>query len=144
MCMTLYIATSKPMPTISYNEANPCLNTQDIAENETSLISVFTKPHLKYVGSDQGCGCGFRHALLDENNWLRVQDETEDIIDNDNHQNLVDFIAGNNKGEASIEIFSCWDGDHTELIRHFQAIGINEILNKNFYFKERALYTVQL
>ena len=144
MCFTIYIATNEVMPTILYDESSRTLNTEDITEDEETLKNIFSLPNIKFVGSDQGCGCGFRHALLDGNNWLTVLDEDQTNFDNSNHRNLVDFIVNNNITEKKIEILTCWEGDHNEPLKSFETIQIQDLLKEDFYFKERALYTVRL
>lgn len=140
--MAIYIATDDPLPTIPYDESNPKLNTENPAGNEMELRNVFSKPHIKYVGSNQGCGCGFRHALLDNENWLKVLNEEETGFDNNNHLDLVDLISKNSSSANSVEILSVWEGDHREAIKYRQTINLTEILDSDFYFKERGLYTV--
>ena len=141
--MTIYISTDRPLPTIPYDEKNRKLNTEDITENEMTFKNLFSKPHIKYVGSDQGCGCGFRHALLEYDNWLDVINDEETPFDNLNHINLVDLILKNNPDSKTVEILSVWEGDHNEPIKHRQTITLRDILDRDFYFKERGLYIVQ-
>lgn len=142
--MAIYIATIKEMPTIPYNESNRCFNTQNITKKEQIITNIFSLPFVKYLGSDEGCGCGFRHALLEDHKWFEVIDENENEIDNSNHQNLVDFVAKNNENESKVEILSCWDGDFNEHIEYRSKIKLTDILDSNFYFKERGFYTVEL
>ena len=132
------------MPTIPYDENHRRLNTENIVDEEMNLRNVLSLTNIKYIGSDQGCGCGFRHALLDGNDWFNVIDDEGTDFDNSNHQNLVDFIIENNTGEKMIEILSCWEGDHNEPIMFHETIKIYDLLNSDFYFKERGLYKVEL
>jgi len=144
MCMTYYIATKTEMPIIPYDEKNRSFNTDKITDEENSLHTVFSLPYIKMFGSDQGCGCGFRHAIIDENKkWFDVIDPPNEF-DNSNHINLVDFISKNNMKENKVEILSCWNGDFNEPIEHRQTIKLSDILQLDFHFKERGLYTVDL
>lgn len=142
--MTIYIATDRQLPTIPYDEKDRKLNTADITSNEKTLKNVFSKSHFKYIGSDQGCGCGFRHALLHNGDWFNVVNNEETTFDNSNHVNLVDFISKNISDEKTIEILACWNGDHNESVKFQESIKLTDILDKDFYFKERRLYTVQI
>jgi hypothetical protein len=132
------------MPTIPYDENNRSLNTEDIVEEESNIKNVLSLPKIKFIGSDEGCGCGFRHALIDGENWFNAVDEEGTEFDNSNHQNLVKFIIENNKGEKTVEILSCWEGDHNEPVKFRETIKIHDLLSSDFYFKERGLYTVEL
>ena len=132
------------MPTIPYDENHRSLNTEDIVDEEKNIRSNLSLPNIKFVGSDEGCGCGFRHALLEGNHWLDVVDDEETEFDNSNHQNLVDFIIENNKGEKTVEILSCWEGDHNKPVKFQETIKVHDLLSRDFYFKERGLYTIEL
>jgi hypothetical protein len=141
--MAIYISTDKPIPTIPYDEKNRKLNTEDVTYNEETLKNVFSKSNIKYIGSDQGCGCGFRHALIHNDNWLDVVDDEETPFDNSNHTNLVDLITKNNTDGNTFEVLACWEGDHNEPILYRETIKLTDILAKDFHFKERGLYTVR-
>lgn len=140
--MTLYLATNTAMPSIPYDENNRQFNAEDIVDDEISLANVFSFPNIKFVGSDQGCGCGFRHVLLNGDAWQKSYEEP--TTDNRNHEHLVDFIIKNNKNETSVQIFACWEGDHEEPIVFRDTVDIQKLLSMDFYFKERGLYTVTL
>lgn len=131
------------MPTIAYDERNPGFNTKEITGIEESIKTYLTFPNIKELGSDQGCGCGFRHAMFDKSGWLEVVDGDETPLNNDNHQNLVDYILKNNTGEKSVELFVLWAGDLYP-VEYRETIKLNDILSPEFYFKERGLYRVEL
>ena len=143
MCLTLYIATIEVMPTIPYDENTPSFNTEDIVDSEKSIKNILSLPNVKLLGSDKGCSCGFRHAMYDDNQWLDVVDNDETPLDNGNHEKLVDFIIKNNPDEKSVELFALWAGDIYPA-EYKETIKLNDILDHNFYFKERGLYTVEI
>lgn len=143
MCMAIYISTDRPLPTIPYDEKDRKLNTEDITAGENALKNLFSKSNIKYVGSDQGCSCGFRHALIHNDTWLDVVDDENTLFDNSNHINLADLIKRNNPDGKTVEILACWEGDQNEPILYRETIKLTDILDKDFHFKERGLYTVQ-
>ncbi len=129
------------MPTVPFDVNYRSFNTENIVDNEKPIKDIFSLPNVKLLGSDLGCGCGFRYAVLDQDRWLDAIDEGETPFDNSNHEKLVDFIIKNNKSEKSIELFALWAGDiYPALCR--ETINLNDILDPGFYFKERGLYTV--
>ena len=131
------------MPTIPYDENNRRFNTEDIVDNDKSIKDILTFPNVKLLGSDQGCGCGFRYAMFEDNRWLDVIDDDETPFDNSNHEKLVDFIAKNNMDEKSVELFALWAG-YIYPVEYRVTIKLNDILDPDFYFKERGIYTVEI
>ena len=94
-----------------------------------------------YVGSDQGCGCGFRHALIDADQWLTVTEE--DNSSQDNHAKLFEYISSNVK-QGVVEILCCWNGEVDKLPINPEEIKLAGIIDENFHFKERALYRIKI
>ena len=131
------------MPIINYDVNNGSFNTQEIVESEKLVKNILSFPFIKLLGSDQGCGCGFRHAMFEHNRWFDVVDDSETPFDNSNHEKLVDFIIKNNKDEKFVEVFALWAGDIYP-VEYRQTIKLNDILDPEFYFKERGLYTVEI
>lgn len=143
MCMSFYMATNNKLPVIPYNEKEPCFNSTNLTFPDKKLLAGFTLPHITEFGSDQGCGCGFRHALLDNEHWYDVINPEDTRSENNNHQQLFDFIKQNSQEQKSLEILSCWNEDFYS-VNHKETISIYDILKHDFYFKEQALYNVLL
>jgi hypothetical protein len=146
MCFVLYMATDVPVPTIPWNENNRRLNTQDLSEHDRLVASHFTKPYKKYVGSDLGCGCGFRSVSFQNGEWpeeamIGYEDHTGEE-EQPNHQQLFDFLAGLMCENREIELYGCWDGDFVELSAGHAKIALSKILDKKFFFRERYKYIV--
>lgn len=143
MCMSFYMATNNQLPVIPYNEKEPCFNSTYLNIPDKNLLPDFTLPYITEFGSDQGCGCGFRHALLENEHWYDVVNPENTQAEENNHQQLFDFITQNNQEQKTVEILSCWNEDF-DSIKHRETISISDILKHDFYFKEQALYTVLL
>jgi hypothetical protein len=145
MCFTVYLGSNKILPEIKWDEKNPQFFTQQLSTDELNIKNHFSFPEVIYLGSDESCGCGFRHALLeyDENSWMDVVD-TYSENEQKNHNNLVNFIKNNLKEEEYFELYTLWDGDFNEKPLNFLNINLNDIQNQNFYFKERAFYKCKL
>jgi hypothetical protein len=100
-------------------------------------------PEVVYVGSDQGCGCGFRHALIDDKEWYPIVEEDNDMIEviQKNHEDLYQYLTDNVK-IGLIEVYGCWNGNITDSIDCVDEISIKDLTDKDFYFKEGWLYKV--
>ena len=60
MCMMVYLAADQPLREVAWNEAAPAFNTSPLASDEHRVRRQFSKPHLIYAGSHEGCSCGFQ------------------------------------------------------------------------------------
>jgi len=87
---------------------------------------------MAYVGSDNGCGCGFRREH-DE----MIDDPEQLASKTDNQKRLHDYIASCLVDQESIELYSCWSGDETLPIEHDRRIQLLEIVSAEFSFSER-------
>jgi len=59
MCTAVYIAADSPLPLIEWQENVTPFCVTTISEDEQSVKKHFTKKHIVYAGSFEGCGCGF-------------------------------------------------------------------------------------
>ena len=141
MCMTLYLASTSKLPFIELDRKFPSFYTKELDQSEQNVRTHFSMENVLYVGSDQGCGCGFRHAIIDGNEWLAVTEE--DDSSQDNHTKLVEYISSNIK-QGIVEISSCWNGEVDKLPINREEIKLEELNNENFHFKERGLYRIEI
>jgi len=144
MCFVLYVGSPNKLPIIPYRNERPDFNTNELGEEEMLVRGHFSLPHVIYVGSHIGCGCEFRHALYDNGEWGNVVDEEESSVANSqaNHQALVNYLKASNLKE--FEIYCCWDGDYASPTEITETISIDELLNHEFYFKERVHYCLTI
>jgi hypothetical protein len=143
MCWTLYISTTIKLPLIEWDSNQPRFNARKLKVDELAIVSRFTMPEVVYLGSDQGCGCGFRHALLAGKEWYPIVEEDNDTMEviQKNHEDLYQYLTDNVKS-GFIEIYGCWNGDITDSIDCVDEISIKDLTDKDFYFKEGWLYKV--
>jgi hypothetical protein len=144
--MTFYIGSSQELPSIPFDKNSPAFNTTSLNEDEEAIYKHISLANVVNFGSDQGCGCGFRHALLDNGNWLYVEVEDESPAEREaiqkNHEELYRYIKASVSDKTPIEIYGCWNGDFDEVAASVEEIMIDDLIDKNFYFKERGFYTL--
>ena len=144
MCMMFHMATKIDVPKIEWNKNLPAFNISDLSEENKDVLTHFNLPYVSYIGSDESCGCGFKHALKQDGQWLPVIDSEDSGDGFKNQRQLFDFIKDNLIDQEFIEIYGCWDGDFAELSEDKQEIELNDLLDPEFYFKERGLYIVKI
>lgn len=138
MCLVLYLASEKHRPVIAWDDAEPSFHVSLDDDDAAKVAPHFTKPIVHYVGSDNGCGCGFRQ----EHDCM--SDDPEQIASkSDNQCRLRDYVAACLADEGSIELYSCWSGDESLPREHARAISIDDLLSGDFAFLERQLTVVK-
>ena len=139
-----HMATKINVPKIEWNKDLPAFNISDLSEVNKDVLTHFNLPYVSYIGSDESCGCGFKHALMQDGQWFPVIDSENSDDGFKNQKQLFDFIKGNLIDQEFIEIYGCWDGDFAEPSQDKQEIELNVLLDPEFYFKERGLYIVKI
>ena len=108
MCFCLYLATSSDPPLID-NEGpvgNGKIATRKLHEMRQEVRKKFTLAYVTAVGSDVGCGCGYRH---DE---AEIYDPGYDPSKTQpNHTALRAYLTEHCRAEPFVELYGCWDGD---------------------------------
>ena len=145
MCMTFYIGSQQELPIIAFDKDNPGFCTSQLREDEKVIHGYFSLPYVLNFGSDRGCGCGFRYALLDDGQWFHVEVEDESFIEKEamkkNHDELYSYVKTFVNDNTRIEIYGCWNGDFNQP-ESVEEINIDLLIDKGFYFKEGGFYTI--
>lgn len=125
MCYFVYIATDEVLETSSFVPNETLLYLEKPSENELEgLIEKFSKKNIYYVGSDQGCSCGFLYEI--------DEDFEDDENDKDSPQKLIDFITELTKNQ-DIELYCCWSGEEDFPIISNKILDIRKITLDNYF-----------
>jgi hypothetical protein len=62
--------------------------------------------------------------------------------ENSNRSALVNLFKST--GDPFVEVYGVWDGDFLEGPRASEVITLDQILDSNFYFKERGFYRIEI
>jgi hypothetical protein len=139
MRLVLYLASERTRPAIAWDESCPRFHVKHDDPDAALAAQQFTKPHVHYIGSNEGCGCGFRQ----EHDYTS-DDPEQEIAKRNNQQYLYDYVASCLSDESSVELFSVWSGDEQLPVEHSRNITLPELLDPNFSFLERQLTTISL
>ncbi|MBI2481221.1 MAG: hypothetical protein HYV60_22055 [Planctomycetia bacterium] len=132
LCLVLYLASETKLPAIDRDEAAPSFYVNPNDPDASNAGAHFTKPNMAYVGSDNGCGCGFRR----EHDYM-IDDPEQIASKNDNQKRLYDYVAARLADETTVELYSCWSGDASLPLEHDRTIALSELLADDFAFLER-------
>ena len=132
MCLVLYLASEKRRPLIAWDESAPRFYVKADDADAVKASAHLRKPHVYYVGSDNGCGCGFRQehdSMIDDAEQLASKADNQTML----HEYIKRCLAD----EDSIELYSCWSGDEALPMGCDRTIGVDELIDADFWFAER-------
>jgi hypothetical protein len=124
MCWALYLASDKELPQVPWDEARPSFNTQALSETEALVKSQFSLPNVIYLGSHQGCGCGFMSADKDEPKEKANRETTVHA--------LSSYLNAALQQGARLEMFLCWEGDQTQAPVAKKSVTTKDFLTQEF------------
>lgn len=133
MCLAVYIASSLNLPLVVWNENEPAFYVSDLT-NDKDVRNQFTLPNVRYVGSCEGCGCGFLKDGEYDDGLAKV---------NEDYARLAAYIVALQEEGSDIELFSCWEGDQTAARVFDEKIRADDLTKEGFEFKEKALYRLE-
>lgn len=146
MCFTLYLGSDKERPVSNWDEKYPRFYVENInsaftGENRDESIRLikqhFSKQIIYYVGSHEGCGCGFRrenYVCLDKKTLLKTAE---------NQRNLYEYISRCLTDEITIELYGCWAGDEAEPADLTRKLKVEELIRNDFFFDEGEFTVVE-
>ena len=135
MCYAVYIGTNTKQITGNYVAGQTDLYLE-VAIQEVELAGLklkFSKSNVYYVGSYQGCSCGFAYDPTDPNERADDDDEEETIKAVKSLKALV-LLLENLTEEEDIEFYCCWEGDWEYPINYRKEIDIRQIKIGTNYF----------
>jgi hypothetical protein len=139
MCWMVYVASDQPLPTTAWDPARPLFHVIDLRARDEPVRCQFSKPHVYYVGSHEGCGCGFQYG---EHAELEEEDAATLAAARDSRRRLAAFLSAALRQESALELFACWDGDQAAPAEHRGRLRPAELLRERTFFREKELLVV--
>ncbi len=134
MCLAVYIASDADLPLIEWNEESPEFNVTPVREGEQLVTNQFNKSNVAYVGSYQGCSCGFV-IEPDDSPW-----EEDELCERSVRQ-LGDYIEAL-LPFGTVELYACWGGDEGTEPESRIDVTIDHFRGSKFSFEEKQFITV--
>lgn len=132
MCLQLYLAASESLPLVAWDERAPGVSVSGLHPRSLDVKARFDLPHVYYVGSYQGCGCGF---------IKKYSDELDQVLDD--YTTLAAYVRAARERDVELQIYACWGGEEFAACESRQIIEQAVLLNEDFEFEEKALYNVR-
>lgn len=137
MCMMLYVASDKPLPTVAWDKDIPNFNVKELDENSKTVRKQFSKSYVYYLGSHQGCGCGFSYGQYDYDDQKEEENAARESV-----RRLSEYLSQVLETAGTLEIYSCWDGDQEDEPKFQKSMTPKDIGGDAFWFQERQFTKV--
>jgi hypothetical protein len=141
--MVYYLGCNGDAPLMpKWNKASPAFYVDEVDHDVSKSVRA-KLPHscIRYLGSHQGCGCGFRS----ERDGILIVTEGDDAIaESADHASLVMYLKNLPPEISSAQIFGCWSGDEGEELDHHRECVVDELGGSEFAFREREIVVVKL
>lgn len=135
MCMMVYLAGDLPLREVAWNEDAPAFNASPLAPNDQRVLRQFSKPHVIYAGSHEGCGCGFQLGEYP----AEYVDPVEMSRQRQSLRQFAAYLREETARVGALEVFACWDGDQEAVPEHQRVLTPSSIESDSFFFLEKEL-----
>lgn len=141
MCFVLYMASDLERPLVPWEETSPAFYVSNSDDDIEKVRGRFGKKFVYYIGSDNGCGCGFKRDPEGEFSQLEPEERQSK---RENHRRLFEYVADCLRSEKEIELFGCWSGDEELPGEGCRTVIVDDLADRTFWFKEREKVVVKL
>ena len=159
MCLSVWVGSSAPIPPVPLADprvpdpVNGYHAVGDVAPDDP-VRARFSLPHVSWVGSHQGCGCGFESGGLTWQGFVRVAeaahlvdamlpDEQEEFASEQRSRALLRGVIERALADGAVEVYGCWAGDEAlaaQSVEDVEPVWFTERLSP---VAERVLYRVR-
>lgn len=148
MCIALYIASDRPLPltpqpvSVAEGTSSPTwpqeaqrFHTATLQPAQEAVRSHFNHPHVLYVGSYEGCGCGFNYGRecpdveVDAAHLTAARESVAELV------RYVQYSGVR-------EIYSCQFDDEAKPVTRRRTVTLQLLASPDFVFGDRELLTV--
>lgn len=133
MCLSVHIASDRALPLSTWNPDARAFYLETVPV-DAPMRDRFSLPNVYFVGSHLGCGCGF----------TRYENDDECDKTQANYSALAGVIRDVLSQTSSVEVFTCWEGDHGREPEFLESVCVSELILPGFELKERQLLRVTI
>ena len=149
MCFALFLGARVAPPIIpcSGKYGDGQVYTQPLNDYNSPVRGHFTLPHVVYVGSDQGCGCGFRNTSFQvdwPDEYIASMPDYDPKERQGNHEALAALVRQHFGGEPFVELYGCWEGDFALPEKDRRELTLADITALGFHFHQLGFARIVL
>lgn len=124
MCLTVFLGSSAPLPSVQWTESAPAFYARPLASYEEPVRGVLSLPYLAFLGAHTGCSCGF---VMDG------ADEPADV--RQSRESLARYVTDAVRGGPA-ELYVCWNGDVVLLVARELTLTPTELPRRDDWLEE--------
>ncbi len=113
------------------------ISIEELKDNEISVKDKFKEKHVVYAGSYEGCGCGYSHCLIDDEDAIEDNPFELDASIR-SRKALYDYVKEN----KITTMYGCWAGDESLPAEEEIKINLEIIIDRKFAFKEKVIMKI--
>ena len=132
MCMAVYLAASTALPLVPWDAERPGFHTAPLAADDKAVRGQFSRPHVVYAGSHEGCGCGFDYGQWDG------EDPEEAAAARATVGALRAYVCRVLEAGEPVELYACWEGAQAEAPARRVALTPDDLGGPSFCFEQRT------
>ena len=135
MCLALYIFTNDTIPKSQWDKERPGIFVRAVDDGDAREPREWphTQKHIYYIGSYQGCGCGW-FVVSEEDEPADAQAKARDRLE------LGRIVRSVEK--ETTWLVACWEGDQGQAMKPLSEITIEQIEDPLFEFSQLQQYAV--
>jgi hypothetical protein len=148
MCFAMYLYTNSKIEEINGDNNDPVFFVEDIKKKKkinyndsNSLKWNENNKEIYYIGSSQGCGCGWKSPDYDSID-MNDEDDREELNNRIKDRISLYKLLENCDLRNSYIIF-CREGDEGKGIRTVEKLNIKNILNVDYDFNRLIKYILE-
>ena len=135
MCMAVYLAASTPLPLVPWDAERPAFHVDPLTDDDAVRVQ-FSRPHVVYAGSHEGCGCGFEYGRWEGEKPEQAAAARATVAA------LRAYVAGVLEAGEPVELYACWEGEQGEAPAHRLALTPDDLGGPAFWFEERTFAVI--
>jgi len=136
MCDALFIGSDRELALIQFESGKTPIHIMNISEDEKTILDKINKAYVYYIGSYEGCGCGFRYGITEKEYGRKFVEQEEEIKGRKSVEALLHYLSSEiNPGEEFI-LLNTWEGEFEQPVEKETTLNLNTFhLSDSFQFE---------
>lgn len=156
MCLMLWVASARPLSPVDPEVPDPVSGHHRVEEAAPDALvrARFTLPYVSYVGSHEGCGCGYNSSDLTWQGFERVEEVTPllDAMGTDERAEFARQLGSRARlrtivevamAWGDVEVFGCWAGEEGDEAVRVESVEASRFTERLAPIEERVRYQIE-